>query len=558
VTAILITVAYAVGFGWQRNIIAFTGQSPVPENFWFAGIPPGVSAYLIGGAIILIMVLGYSILTSAMPRTGGGYVAISRIIGPFAGFIGSWFAFLSICVSFGVIAVLVFELAFYFIGPAMMITPMLTSFNDVGFFAGGVLLIFLVTAVAVSGSRITSYVTQALVWVPFSLGLYVLYLLAVAIANPSTLQAGISAWAQVQGVAGVTAETYVKAALAQGLDSASLGNYWTAVSASLAGAYFAYIGYANLTFVSGEVREPARNFPKIVLIAPVIVVIMFVTMASFAAYSASAVGQTTLMNGDRWSFFEAYSYLTDGGGSLQRAGLPNFRLRIPTLASMVGMGLGLGSLNILVFLFSILWVVNDLPPAILAASRIIFAMSFDGILPESLNKVNRFHSPVYAATLVGIFGVTGALSESCIFCNGGSWSPGGTLGDVLTSVFGNGIYNTDLLDVVFFSLFSLAIVLFPLRQKGTFATARFRPGGKLGVMAIGVAGLVANLVIGWTVLTSPQDAYNIISPTPDNWFALGFTALLGIIGSVIYGYYRFGPSSKTRDFSAIFSDIPPE
>lgn len=324
------------------------------------------------------------------------------------------------------------------------------------------------------------------------------------------------------------------------------------------GAYFAYVGYAATTFVAGEVKDPGKNFPKVMLLAPFIVMLMFVAMAAFGAYAAASVGQTTLPNGDKWSFYEAYSYLSYGGGSLQQAGVPNFRALIPIVASIVGSGVGLGSLNFLLFAFSILWIVNDLPVMALVGSRIIFAMSFDRVLPSSLSKVNgRSNSPIYATILVGIFAVLGAVSETCVVCNGGSWYLGGVAGNILNNVFLDGVYQVDLLDAVFFSLFSLAVVLFPFRLRKNYDAAPFRPGGKLGVMAIGLAGLIANLMIAWLILTSPQDAYNILSPTPDNLFALEFTGLLGVIGGLIYAYSRFGPSRKKIDYSTIFSEIPP-
>jgi APA family basic amino acid/polyamine antiporter len=558
ITAVLITIGYTVGVVWQRQIYLFPGQSPLPENLWFAGIPPVVMSLLIVGIIMILITLGYSILLSAMPRSGGGYVAISRIVSPFAAFIGSWFEFVSIAGTFGVIAVFVFQASPLAAGPVGFNTPILTS-NDVGFFAAGVLLVVLMTGVASLGARITGYVLQVLIWVPAVLGLYVFGLLTVAVASPSTLQSGISLWAQGFGMTGVSADTYVKAALTQGLDSANVGNYWTAVSVSLLGAYFSYVGYAATTFVVGEVKDPKRNLPKVLLITPVVVMVMYVMMAAFGTYSAAAVGQTTLANGNKWSFYEAYSYLSYGGGNLQQAGVPNIQVYAVTIGSMVETSLGLGSLKILLFIFTILWIVNDIPPMILAGSRTIFAMSFDGLLPASLSRVdNRFHTPFYAILLVGIFGVLGALTESCVFCTGGSWSPSGVVGDMLANFFANGpIYNIDLLDVTFFSLFSLAVVLFPFRLKQVFAAAPFKPGGKLGVVAIGLSGLIANLIIAWTVLTSPQDVYSILSPTPANWYALEWAGLLGIIGALIYAYYRFGPSRKKTDYSTIFSEIPP-
>ena len=129
---------------------------------------------------------------------------------------------------------------------------------------------------------------------------------------------------------------------------------------------------------------------------------------------------------------------------------------------------------------------------------------------------------------------------------------------MLTNIFSVGVMSVDLLDAVFFSLFALAVVLLPFRQKRVYESAHFRPGGRLGVVAIGLTCLIANLVIAWLVLTSPRDLYSILSPTPANWFALEFTAFLGVIGALIYAYYRFRPSSKEIDYSRIFSQLPPE
>ena len=560
VTAVLITIAVAAGWGWQRWIFLFAGQTPLPENLWFAGIPPGVMAFILGGIIMLIIALGYSVLISAMPRSGGGYVAISRIVGPFAAFIGSSLEFFATAISVGVLAVLVFELSFFSVGPSLGITSLPGSYDDVGFLAGGIFLVVLFTAIVALGARITGCLLQMIVWVPAALGLYVFCLLGVAIVNPATLQNGISVWAQGHGIAGVTADTYVQAALAQGLDAASVdSNYSTAVLVDLLGAYFAYFGYASTTFVAGEVKDPDRNFPRVLLVAPFIVMLMFVASAAFGAYAAASVGQITLPNGDKWSFYEAYSYLGYGGGSLQQAGVPNFQPYLAVVASMVGSGVGLGALNFLLFAFSILWIVNDIPALLLIGSRILFAMSFDGVLPSSLSKLNgRFRSPFYATALIGIFAVLGVLSETCIVCSGGSWYLGGTAGNMLNDIFLYGIWSTDLVDAVFFSLFSLAVVLFPFRLKKIYDAAPFKPGGKLGVVAIGLAGLIANLVFAWLILTVPQEGFNILSPTTESWYMLGFTLLLGVIGGLVYVYYRFGPSRKKVDYAVVFSEIPPE
>lgn len=327
----------------------------------------------------------------------------------------------------------------------------------------------------------------------------------------------------------------------------------------MVGGYFAYLGYAATTYIAGEVKDASKKLPKILLVIPLIIIFAFVTMALLLTYASASVGQITLQNGDKWSFFEAYSFLSWGGGNLSQAGLPLFRANGAIIAGMSGIGLGLGSLNILVFLFAILWIVNDIPAMVLTASRIMFAMSFDRVLPASFGSVSkRFHSPVNATIAVGVFAVLGCLGESGVLWTGGSWSPGGTIGNLLNSIFSNGFYATDLVEQAFLTFFAIALVLLPYRRKRIYEAAPFKPGGRLGVTAIGVAGVTANLIFVWLVLASPQDSYNILAPNSDNLFALGFDLLLGLIGALIYAYFRRGPSRKDVDYATIFSEIPPE
>ena len=72
-----------MGLGWQKRIFQFTGAAPLPENLWVVGIPPMVMAFIIGGIIIMLSVFAFAIPIAAMPRSGGGYVVISRRVSPF-------------------------------------------------------------------------------------------------------------------------------------------------------------------------------------------------------------------------------------------------------------------------------------------------------------------------------------------------------------------------------------------------------------------------------------------------------------------------------------------
>ena len=165
-----------MGLGWQKRVFQFTGAAPLPENLWVAGIPPMVMAFLIGGIIIMLSVLTFSILIAAMPRSGGGYVVISRLVSPLWAFIGSWFEFLSISWSFGIIAVAVFEGIYFIFGPIVGVTA--AGVNDVFLFGGGLALVVLFTVIGSLGVRMAGYLLQVMFWIPALLTVYVIYLLA--------------------------------------------------------------------------------------------------------------------------------------------------------------------------------------------------------------------------------------------------------------------------------------------------------------------------------------------------------------------------------------------
>jgi amino acid transporter len=545
-TAIIIILCNVIGLGWQKRIFQFTGRAPLPENLWVAGLPPMVMAFIIGGIIILLSVFAFSILIAAMPRSGGGYVVISRMVSPFWAWISSWFEFQTISWSFGLISVAIFEGIFFIFGPLVGISA--AGASEGLLFFGGLAIVIFFTAVGCLGVRMAGTLLQIMFWIPACLTVYVLYLLGSALANPAALAAGVTTFAAAQGFSGVTPASYVTAALSQGLDAASVGNYWAAVNTAMIGAYFAYTGYAASTFVAGEVKEANKTLPRVLLLSSVIIIIVYVTVSSLAAYASAAVGRVTLPNGDVWSFFEAYAYLSYGGGSLAKAGLPVVKAWSTTIAGITGIGLGLSSLNWLVLIFAIFWVANDIPPFILTGSRILFAMAFDRVLPNSIANVNeRFHSPVNATIVTGVFAaVFGVVSETLgDYTSGTIAAAVGGPSSPLYPFFLNAVGNTDLFDAVFFSFFALSLVLLPLRKSRAqiYDSAPVKYGGKTGMLTIGVVGVLANLYLDYMIVSAEYStAYTLV--------------IFGVIGAIIYAYYKY--SKKDVDYSTIFAQIPPE
>jgi amino acid transporter len=289
-----------------------------------------------------------------------------------------------------------------------------------------------------------------------------------------------------------------------------------------------------------------------------------VSISLVAAGAIKGIASQTLPNGNTYSLLSAWSYLSYGGGSLATANLPSVSLWTTTLAGLTGNAIGLGSANFLLVVFGVLWIANDIPPFILTGSRILFAMSFDRVLPTPLSNINdRFHSPINAVIITGVIAILGCFSESTILDVGGTLNKGGNtlISNVLGS--GGGVQITDFYDSFFFTLFTLSLVILPLRasRRQIFETAPYKPGGKWGMVLIGIGGFAANLVVDYFFAVAPGGDFglgsiNWSSPTLFNdLFAVIFTIIVAVLGIVVYFVHR---NRRGINYSTIFAQIPPE
>jgi basic amino acid/polyamine antiporter, APA family len=559
ITAVIIVLANTIGLGWQKRVFQYTGFAPLPENQYLGGIPPMTMAFIIGGIAILLSVLAVSVLSAAMPRSGGGYVVISRIMSPAWGFLGAWLEFLSIAWSFGIIAVAVFEGLYFIMGPIAFGLNFGGGINDVTLFGAGIILVLVFTVIGVFGVKMTGRLLQAMFWIPAVLTFYVFGLLSQA--NSTSVLQGMS------NVLGANPSAYTAQAVKQGLDTAAagVGGYWGAVETALVGAYFAYIGYAASTFVAGEIKEANKSLPRTLVVASVLIIALYVSISIVAASAIKGIAPVSVGN-NNYSLLTAWSWLSYGcsppasstaPNCLVYGNLPNVKLWTTTVAALTGSGIGLGGLNVLLVVFGVFWIANDIPPFILTGSRILFAMSFDRVLPTRLSNINdRFHSPVVAVIATGIVGILGCFSESGIVDVGGTLNKAGNT--VLSQILGSGggVQITDFYDSFFFTLFTLSLVILPLRasRKQIFETAPYKPGGKWGMVGIGIAGFAANLVVDGFFGLAPGGDFAILSSSPDT-SAIIFAVSVAVLGLVIFYFHRL---RKGIAYSTIFAQIPPE
>jgi len=549
-TAILIVVCNCVGLGWQKRLFQFTGKAIVPENTYVLGLPPIVMAFILVGIVVLFTVWIFAILGAAMPRSGGGYVYMSRIIHPVVGYAGSVLEYWSIAVSYGLIGTAVFEAITIYAWMAGWGTAWATP--EV-LLVGGMVIVVLFAALASFGVRMAGMLLQVMFWIPAAITI-VLYSVLLT-STPNAMTTGI------QSLTGLLPVEFTNRALGQGMATAFTGDYWAAVDVAILGAYWAYIGFAASTFVAGEIKEVAKNLPRTLFVANGFVILLYITISYVSANAARMVGSVTT-GGNTFTFFSAYAFMSYGTGGLLPADVG--KAWMPNIAGFAASGAGLNWFLALIPIFAALWVANDIPPFILTSSRIIFAMAFDRVLPEKLAEVNeRWHTPIYAVLVTVLVAFVGNFAESNVFVDAKSslyLGAGHVVGTFLNADVG--VVATDIWDVLFFLLASLAGLLFVFRKKDIYDKSAYKPsvGGLHLVTVVGLIATVTNIWLLWRIaLGWPWDYPTMyVAGEGGTWSAWVMTLIIIIVALILYYYYKSKGSRIGVDYSTIYAEIPPE
>lgn len=541
--AIMVPLANAIGVGWQLRVFQGMGWNPLPRSQYFLGIPPVTMAFFITGIGCLLSVYAFTVVTAAMPRSGGGYIAISRLLSPLWGVIATLFQWMGVSVAYGQIAVFVME-AFLIFGGFVGIVGLGFFGTPIGLFILGVVIIAIFSAIASLGARMTGLLLQVIFWIPVAILAFVFLLFI--IASPTAMAAG------VQTQFGASAAAYVQQALDTGLAEAAAGNtYWGVVMGAIIAAYWAFIGYATTSFIAGEVKESARSLPRAMIAGTVIITLVYI-LVSWLMCNAGAKAAVV----EDFDLVGAVAYMNFGGGSF--GDLIGIGPWMPVFAHIQGVGMGIGGLTgWLTLIFAVLWAANDIPPFILATSRMLFAMAFDRILPEKLADVNeRWHSPINAIIATSVVALLGAAAECGLFSQGGIW-----LGSGWKAFFdGFGLAGSNLWDAIFFASFAIAAFAFPMVKPELFERAPFR-ASKTVVQVIGALGALANLFFLYIFVVNPHqyDLPGMIREFTFDKFAVWLATII-IAAVAVYFYYSQKSRAKVTgvDYSTIFAEIPPE
>lgn len=340
-TTVMLIVGGVIGSGIFRKPGVMAAELGSPTVL--------LAVWLIAGIITLFGALTNAEVAAAIPKTGGQFIFFERMYGAFPAFLYGWSMFAVVqCGSIAALAYVFAEYATQFVdlphGPANFadwaipipwlgsITP-LRDLGVKGLAAALILGLTLANLVGVRfGGRIQNLTTVAKL----------------------VAMVGIVALVVVSGKPQLTnLQTDSTTIAPEGL------LWWLAIAAALQGAFWAYDGWNNVTFVAGEVRNPQRTLPRSLFIGIMLVTFayMLLNVAYCAVLSIDEMAASKLVASD------VAERCVSGGGRLIAAAV----------------------------LLSTFGAANA---TILASARIYFAMAQRGVFPQPFAKIHpRFSTP---------------------------------------------------------------------------------------------------------------------------------------------------------------------
>jgi APA family basic amino acid/polyamine antiporter len=339
-SSVALVVGITIGSGIFRSPAGIARQAPNPLVM--------IGLWVAGGAITLCGALSLAEIAAALPETGGIYAYLREAWGRRAAFLFGWSELVLIRASaLGGIAVVFGEYLLRSFG----VDPSGHVLLARGLSAGAIMF---AAAVNVRGANLGALIVGVATWAKFAA-------LAVLVLASFTLG----------GSHGASA-VHFTAASAEPLAIGSIG-------LALVSVLWAYDGWADLSFASGEVKDPGRNLPRAIILGTLALIAIYVltNLAYLYVLPIEAVGRSPLVAAD-------------------------------TMMAIFGRtGVVLVSIFVMISSFS------SLNGSMLASPRVFFAMADDGLLFQPIAKVHpRYKTPYVAIILAAILGVALVMSRS--------------------------------------------------------------------------------------------------------------------------------------------------
>lgn len=332
-------VGSIIGSGIFRSPAGIAERLPGPL--------PMLSVWVVGGLFAMCGTLTLAELASAMPRTGGVYVYLREGWGRLVAFLFGWSELVVIrAASLGAVSMTFAEYMLRVLG----YDPSIAPYSDYKHYVAAVAIV-LTAGFNIAGIRYGALVQNVTTLAKYG-GLLFIILVAFALGLPATGGGHYTATAPMTGF--------------------SPGVYGLALVSVL----WAFDGWADLSFVGGEVKDPRRNLPR-ALVGGSLLVLGIYLLANLAYLAVLPVEEIA---------------------------------RSPLVAAEVAQRL-LGEPGVVFVAITVmLSTFGTLNGSLLTAPRIFFAMSEDRLFFRSVAAIHpRFETPYVAVGLTAVLGVAWVL-----------------------------------------------------------------------------------------------------------------------------------------------------
>lgn len=480
---------------------------------------PGVSmvaSTLIAVAVILPLGLVYGYLAATMPRSGGDYVYVSRVLGPAWGMMSNfnmtlwWFFYGGVPSAFLALYGLApfFRTMGIFTGNLALIDVGNWFASPAGMFIFGAILITGLVLIFARGMKTFFRIQNTLIL--FAVLSTVLSALVFIGKTPADVAAAFDRYVGPLAARADAAAYVVETARAGGfaVEPFSLRNTLLAMT---------WI-YLNLSFMSSsayigaEVKNPRRLQ---LLSMPLTVVLVGLGVLVTVSLVGNAAG---------YEFLGALAWVDPAD-----LGMTSTPLYTELAAYLSG--------NVVLAFFItfgfIFWSYAWLPGQILNGSRNILAYAIDGLFPAWFRQVHpRLHTPIPALATMGVMSII-ALAVY-----------------VFTPYFATlvGIFGF----ILSFIMVSISAMLLPYRLPDVFATSPVnrRVGGVPVISIIGAVSAVSQAFMAWVFLADPNAG---MTPT-----MIVFNVVVFLSGLAVYYIARAIQASRGVDVSLSYRQIPVE
>jgi APA family basic amino acid/polyamine antiporter len=325
--------------------------------------PAVAVSFVIAGVVCGLAALCYAEFASTVPVAGSAYTFSYATFGEFVAWIIGWDLLLEFAIGAAAVSVSWSGYLAQMLSDIGVTLPPVLAGAEARFNVPAILIALTMTAVLVFGIKLSSRFTAVVVAIKLAV---VLLIIAVGVFY---LQADNYTPFVPPAQPAAPDASGLDAPLVQALFGFAPGTYgWGGVLAGAAIVFFAFIGFDIVATAAEETRNPARDMPRGILGS------LAICTALYVAVSLIVVGMQD------YTELNAEAPLA---GAFSAAGLPVF-------ATLIALGALVGLMSVVLILM-------------LGQSRVLFAMSRDGLLPPALARVHpRFGTPYRITIVTGI------------------------------------------------------------------------------------------------------------------------------------------------------------